>query len=261
MTAAAKPHLSPAPIAGSPLARWDSRWKLAAIAVLVAGTAAARGPLTAAGFLAAAAVLAGLGRVPLRAAVGRAGLVLFAVAPVFAVVPFTVDPAGPGWDVGPLRVSESGLATAAGVGCRAVAIGTFALVLVRTAPLPQTLAAAHALRVPGVIVQVAQLAVRYTKLLGAEARRTRVALLTRGFRPRTDAHTYRTMGHALGGLLVRGGDRAERVAAAMRCRGFDGTFRTPTAFRTTPADVLGFAAAAGVVAGLLVADRLLVAPG
>lgn len=230
-------HTSPP---DSPLARWDSRWKLAAIAFLILGTASVHGTPAAGAFFALAVGLALLGRIPRRAILGRIGLVLFAVVPVLVIVPFTV---------------EDGFDSALGVGFRALAIGTFAMVLVHTAPLHHTLAAAHRLRVPGVLVQVTQLAYRYTFLLSSEARRTRTALRTRGFRPRTDAHTYRTTGQAVGGLLVRGGERADRVSAAMRCRGFDGTFHTLTAFRTTAADVLGFLVAVSFAVGLLVADR------
>jgi cobalt/nickel transport system permease protein len=57
-----------------------------------------------------------------------------------------------------------------------------------------------------------------------------------------------------GTLLVRGSDRAERVAQAMRCRGFDGHFRTTTAFRTRPADVGMFLLIVGVVGGLVAWD-------
>jgi cobalt/nickel transport system permease protein len=46
-------------------------------------------------------------------------------------------------------------------------------------------------------------------------------------------------------LLVRGYERGERVGQAMRCRGFDGRFRSLTAFRTRPADVLAFAVVVG----------------
>jgi hypothetical protein len=38
----------------------------------------------------------------------------------------------------------------------------------------------------------------------------------------------------------------------MRCRGFDGRFRSLAAFRTTAADVAAFALIAGGAAGLLV---------
>ena len=46
----------------------------------------------------------------------------------------------------------------------------------------------------------------------------------RGFRPRLDRHTYRSLGYLVGMLLVRSFDRAERILAAMKCRGFQGHF-------------------------------------
>lgn len=242
-------------IPDSPLARWDPRWKLAAVLLLAAGTAALQHPTPAATALAAGLVLTHLARLPARRVAGRLGLLALAVGPFLAVLPFTLDPAGPGWDVAGAHASAAGVRAGAGVVLRCLAIGCFALVLAGTAPLPRTLAAAHALRVPGAAVQVAQLAHRYAFLLFDEARRVRVALRARGFRPRTDAHTYRTLGRVAGAVLVRGGDRAEQVAAAMRARGFDGTYRTLTPFRTTPADVAGFLVAAALTAGLLLLDR------
>jgi cobalt/nickel transport system permease protein len=101
------------------------------------------------------------------------------------------------------------------------------------------------------------LAYRYAFLLGDELRRLRLALRTRGFRPTADRHGYRTLGHVTGAILVRGADRAERVADAMRCRGFDGRFHTLTAFRTTPADVGAFLVAVVGTTGLVVWDQLL----
>ena len=106
-------------------------------------------------------------------------------------------------------------------------------------------------------VLVALLAYRYAFLLADELRRLRVALRVRGFTPRADRHGYRTVGHALGAVLVRGSDRADRVADAMRCRGFDGRFHTLTAFRTTAADAAACAAVVLVITGLVAWDRLL----
>jgi cobalt/nickel transport system permease protein len=243
-------------IPDSPVARWDPRWKLAALLVAGAAAVSLQSPAVAALAVAAALGLALIARVPVAVIAGRAGLLLLGVATFVALVPLTRPATDPGWDFGWVRVSEPGLAAAAAIALRAVAVGLLALVLVRTAPLSRTLAAAHALRVPGVLVQVANLAYRYTFLLAAEARRTRVALRARGFRPATTAHSYRTMGHAVGSLLVRSGDRADRVADAMRCRGFDGTYRCPVGFRTAAADVLGFAATAAVSTALVLADRV-----
>src|SRR5207302_4583571 len=133
---------------------------------------------------------------------------------------------------------------------KALTVITLVVVLMATAPLNVTLQAAHALHVPGLLVQLAMLTQRYLFLLSAELARLRVALRVRGYRNRATRHSYRTVGHIAGTLLVRGYERAERVGQAMRCRGFDGQFRSLAAFRTRPVDVLAFvlivAGAAGV---------------
>ena len=73
-----------------------------------------------------------------------------------------------------------------------------------------------------------------------EFARLRTALRVRGFRNRADLHSYRTIGQVAGTLLVRSHERSERVGQAMRCRGFDGQFRSLTQFHTAARDVLLF---------------------
>ncbi len=225
----------------SPAARWDARWKLAAVLLAVVGVVCVRGAGPAGVALGLAVLLVVVGRVPLKVLLSRWLLLLLAVLPVLAVLPFTV---------------EGGLLLALAVLFKSLAVGTLAVVLVRTAPLHRTFAAAHALKVPGVLVQVAQLALRYSSLVFAETARLRVALRARGFRARTSVHAYRTLGAAAGTLLVRGGDRAERVADAMRARGGGGVPRPLTPFRTGVADVFAFIAVVLAFALLVLWDRL-----
>ena len=78
-----------------------------------------------------------------------------------------------------------------------------ALVVLATAPPDATLKAAHALRVPGLIIQLALLTYRYLFLLADELGRLRTALRVRGYRNRMNRHSYRTVGHVAGTLLVR----------------------------------------------------------
>lgn len=251
MTLAARVPIVP----DSPVARWDARWKLAAVLPLAFVIASLRSPPAAIIALCATVGLCAAGRVPTTVLAGRAGILALAALPFLIFVPLT-HTGGPTWDLGAVHISFVGLMAAITVGLRLVAIGLLALVLMRTAPLHHTLAAAHALYLPRVLVQVAQLAYRYTFVLAAEARRVRVALRARAFRVRTDIHSYRTLGHSVGSLLVRSGDRAERVADAMRCRGFDGSFHTLTTFRTTSADVASFVAVTIGTIALLLADRI-----
>ena len=95
---------------------------------------------------------------------------------------------------------------------------------------------------------------RYVFLIVEELSRIRTALRVRGFRAKTDAHTYRTIGQVAGTLLVRSHERAERVEQAMRSRGFDGEFRSLHEFRTQPADVLAFSLIVGYAALVLAWD-------
>ena len=137
-----------------------------------------------------------------------------------------------------IHISERGLVSGLAVFARCVAIGAMSLVLVGTAPVHHTIATAHKLKVPGLLVLLAFLAYRYAYLLGDELWRLRVALRVRAFKTQMNRHGYRTLGHVTGAVLVRGADRAEHVAQAMRCRGFDGHFHTLTAFRTRAVDVV-----------------------
>jgi cobalt/nickel transport system permease protein len=240
----------------SPLARWDARWKLAALVIAAFGFAALDGLFPSLTALAVGLVLLGLARLRWIWVRGRLGLFALAALPFLLVLPFTLGTDGPGWMLGLVRVSEHGLVVGLAVVARCLAIGCLALVLIGTAPMHQTLAAAHALRMPGLLVLIAGLAYRYTHLLTEEYKRVRVALRTRGFKVAATRHGYRTIGHVTGAVLVRGADRAERVADAMRCRGFDGTFHTTAAFCTKKTDILAVAALLIVTIALLLWDRV-----
>jgi cobalt/nickel transport system permease protein len=99
------------------------------------------------------------------------------------------------------------------------------------------------------------LSYRYLFLLGEELGRLRVALRVRGYRNRMSLHSYRTVGHVTGVLLLRGHERAERVGQAMRCRGFDGRYRSLAEFRTRWTDVAFFALTVGAASALVLWDQ------
>jgi cobalt/nickel transport system permease protein len=242
------------PVPPSPLARWDARWKLAAVLLTVCGIATLDHLAPAAAVLALGLFLLVVARLPGSWVRGRLLLFAFAALPFLLVLPFTLP--GEGWDVGPVHVSERGVVAGAAVFCRGLAVGCFALVLIGTAPLHHTLAAAHKLKVPGLLVQLTLLAHRYAFLLADEMKRLRIAMRTRGFRVRASRHGYRALGHATGALLVRGADSADNVTAAMRCRGFDGTFHTLATFRTAFADIISFVLLAAATVALILWDRL-----
>jgi cobalt/nickel transport system permease protein len=184
----------------------------------------------------------------------RIGLLLLSLVPFVIVVPFVAGGGTVWWEWRFLALTDAGLRLAATLAMKAVALVTLALTLLATAPVHVTLAAAGRLGVPRLFVQLTVLTYRYAFLLLDELNRLRMALRVRGFRNAVSGHAYRTVGQVTGTLLVRGSDRAEGVAHAMRCRGFDGHFRTLTTFRTRPADVLFFALIVGPAAALVAWD-------
>ena len=238
------------------VSRLDPRWRLAAL-LFAAGVAATLHTLPAAGCaLTTALLLAFLARLPPRWFFERLAALAVFLALFTLPLPWLLDGNGPGWSFGPVRFSLHGLAVALLLSAKAVTIVTLFLVIQATAPLESTLKAAHALRVPGLLVQLGLLSYRYLFVLADELARLRIALRVRGYRNRANRHSYRTAGHVAGTLLVRGYERAERVGQAMRCRGFDGQFRALTAFTTHPSDVLAFLLVTAGAAALAAWDWL-----
>jgi cobalt/nickel transport system permease protein len=237
------------PIPDSPLARWDARWKLAAFFVAVAAVASLNRLAPAVAALVLGSILLVAARLSFAWLKLRLAAFAFASLPFLLILPFTIED-------GSLHFSEHGLEAGLGVFCRGLAIGCFTLVLIGTAPLHITFAAAHRLKIPGLLVLLAQLAYRYAFLLFDESRRLRIALRVRGFRSTATRHGYRTLGRAIGAGLIRSFDRSEHVAEAMRCRGFDGHFHTLQAFVTRPRDLVFFLLALCFFAGLVLWDRL-----
>ena len=142
------------------------------------------------------------------------------------------------------------------IAMRALTIVVLTLTLLATSTPDAILKAGHSLGVPGLLTQIALMTYRYLFVLNDELRRLRIAVRTRGFRNRASSHGYATAGRIAGALLVRSHDRAERVYAAMRCRGYDGHFHSLTVFRTQPGDVAVFSLIVGVSAVLLILDRV-----
>jgi cobalt/nickel transport system permease protein len=237
------------PCPDSVIRRLDPRWKLAALVIAAAAVAGLRGLVASSLALAGALVLAALSRLPPRWFLTRIGAAALFLAPFVLTLPFLLS--GKGDADLPIPY---GLRAALVLCAKGLAIVTLMLILLATAPLDATLKAAHALRVPGLLVQLALLTYRYVFVLGHEMSRIRFALRVRGYRNRASRHSYRTIGHVAGTLLVRSVEQAERVGQAMRCRGFDGWFRSLTQFRTRPADVAAFVVIAGFAASLLVWD-------
>ncbi|MFI9404370.1 cobalt ECF transporter T component CbiQ [Nocardia sp. NPDC052316] len=133
-----------------------------------------------------------------------------------------------------LSLSTTGLYAAWGI----VAKGTIgvgvSLTLAATTTVRELPAGLSRLRVPGMIVTIVVLMLRYVDLLLEEAGRMRLARISRGDDPRTLRQAGATARGA-GTLFLRSYERGERVHLAMLSRGFNGAvpdFGTQPATRT-----------------------------
>lgn len=172
-----------------------------------------------------AAVLVVQARLNAGAVVKRLALAMGFVLLLWAVLPWSYN-GQPVMHVGPLTASREGLAVAARITLKTAAILTALMALVATMTTSTLGHAMGRLRVPAKIVYLLLITYRYVFVLEQEYLRLLRAAKVRGFRPRSDLHTYRTFAYLVGMLFVRAWQRAQRVYQAMRCRGFNGRFHS-----------------------------------
>jgi cobalt/nickel transport system permease protein len=227
----------------------DPRARLVAAVGLAVVVAASHRLAVSALALAVAVVALGLSGLSPKAVIRRLAALEVFMLILAAVLPFST-PGTPLVHFGSVIYSREGLELAARIALKGNAIVVGLAALVGTME-PATLghALAH-LRVPGKLVHLLAFTVRYLDVLHREYLRMLAAMKIRGFRPRMDRHTYASFGYLVGMLLVRSFDRAERVAAAMKCRGFQGRFHLLDHFSFTRRDA-GFCAASLAFAAAL----------
>lgn len=150
---------------------------------------------------------------------------------LFVVVLFALTiPGEPLW--GFAYASEKGLYLGLVLSFKLFSSSLLILLLASAKPLEDYLRAARFLFLPASIATILLLTIRYLQVLNGRYLSFRYALRTRGYRRTFSSHSYITTGRVLGTLMLSGMDQAERVSAAMRCRGFTGV---PRSVRDWPA--------------------------
>jgi cobalt/nickel transport system permease protein len=238
----------------APLGGIDPRWKLAALLPATLAAALLQTLPTALVAALGALIMARLAGLPPRWLLWRLGGLALALALFLIWLPLAYPDKEPLWDLGWLSLSSAGMILALVLLLKALTVVTLILALAASASFQDNLKAAQCLRVPGVLLHIVQLTYRFVFLIADEFVRLRLALRVRGYRNRGNWHSYRTVGQVAGTLLVRSHERAERVGQALRCRGFDGRFRSLRELRTRPGDVLAFALIIGCAVALLAWD-------
>lgn len=175
------------------------------------------------GGLAFAIALAVTARIPVAPALKRLAPVNVFMLLLILILPLTTL-GEPLLHVGPFRWTKEGAIRAATIALKCNAIVLCLTVMLSTMELVKLGHALHHLRVPGKLTHLFLFTVRYLEVLHHEYQRLLKAMKVRCFHPRMNLHTYRTFAHLVGMLLVKSLDRSERIASAMKCRGFRGSF-------------------------------------
>jgi cobalt/nickel transport system permease protein len=174
---------------------------------------------------------------------------------LWALVPFTIS-GETVFSLGPFAVTREGVFLAAWITLKCNAILMALMALVATMSVFTTARALRHLHVPEKLVYLIFFTYRYIHVIFEEYQRLMCAAKTRGFRPRTGMHCYRTYAYLVGMTFVKSHERAERVLAAMRCRGFTGKFYDLSEFSFRPMDGALLAAMVLAVACMVILQRI-----
>jgi cobalt/nickel transport system permease protein len=152
-----------------------------------------------------------------RALIEAPFVVLAVLLPFFA--------AGPRVEVLGVALSAPGLLAGWNILVKGTLGVLISVTLAATTPLRDLVGGLGRLRVPAMVTTIATLMLRYLEVIAAEARRMRLARLSRGHDPRFLWQLGATV-RGIGTLFLRSYERGERVHLAMLSRGYTGAMPT-----------------------------------
>ncbi len=150
-----------------------------------------------------------------------------------------------------LTLSEPGLLGAWNILVKGTLGVLTSLTLAATTPLRDLLLGLQRLHAPAMVVTIATLMLRYVDVIVGEARRMRLARISRGHDPRFLWQAGATA-RGVGSLFVRSYERGERVHLAMLSRGWAGAMPRLSDAVTTRRDWVAGLAPVAVAAALAV---------
>jgi len=217
--------------------RMDPRMRLIAAALLTIPTALLQHVEPALTALGAGILFIILSRLPVKKVLSRLMVVNAFILFLWIFLPFST-PGTLTQTIGPFRITSEGINLALLITIKSNAVVLTLMALMGTIAVQDLGPAMQQLKIPNKLCHILLFTYRYIFVIHQEYMTMRQAMTARGFRPKTDKHTYRSYAWLVGMLLVKSWDRAERVFGAMKCRGFKGRFYTLAEFTTSPKDYI-----------------------
>ncbi|MDC3237121.1 cobalt ECF transporter T component CbiQ [bacterium] len=123
-----------------------------------------------------------------------------------------------------LKISGTGIILCCKISIKSITILLFFTTLIATMNIASLGNGLHKLYVPDKLIFLLLMSYRYIAVIEDEYKRLLRAAKFRGFRPKTNLHSYKTFAYLAGMLFVRASLRAQRVHQAMLCRAFNQKF-------------------------------------
>jgi len=177
-------------------------------------------PWTAASLALPIALLAAA-RLSIKKVLARLAIVNGFIVFIWLFLPFTTSGESI-YTLGPLSIQKEGIVSALLITLKSNSIVLMVITLLGTSQIFTLVHALSHLWVPDKLVHLFFFCFRYIHVIHDEYHWLVNAMKIRGFKPKTDMHTYRTYAYLVGMLLVRSFDRSKRIMQAMKCRGFRG---------------------------------------
>ncbi len=241
----------------SPLHRWDARYKLVGLIILVFAFSFIRDLRLLLAMVLVTAVIYIISGLPARFILRWLRFPSFIILMIVLTLPFLSGEQVIA-SLGPLALHQEGLLAALLIAVRFVCIVTVGITLLGTTPLLNSIKAMRALGLPLIIADMALLTFRYLNELGQDLSRMLTSMRLRGFRQRSlSPARLKTFAWLSGSLLVRSYERSEWVYRAMILRGYGQSSRPQEEFKASLRDALILGAIVLTAAALVAGDILL----
>lgn len=221
----------------SPVQRWDTRYKILALGLMIFAIALMKTIPLALVALICAALIVWISALPIHFISHGLSFVFVFLTPFFLIMPFTY-PGENAFTVFGLGFAWEGLRLATLIIIKALAIVLTTFSIFGSSRFDVSMMALQKLKFPTVIVQMLLFTYRYTFVFLDEMRRMHTSMQARGFIARMDMKTLRIFGHFVGTLLVHSFERTERVYKAMLSKGYQGELHSMVTFNSNTSDIV-----------------------
>ncbi|MEM7034895.1 MAG: cobalt ECF transporter T component CbiQ [Chloroflexota bacterium] len=215
----------------SPIHRWDQRYKLVGLLVLIFGFSAIQDLRLLPVMIAVTVILFFISGLPQSFLLTRLKLPGFFLLALVLILPF-VSGETTIWQLGPISLRQEGLVRAVLIAARFICIITLSVILFGTAPFLTSVRAMRALKLSDILVDMILLTYRYLFEIGDHLNTMRTAMRLRGFAGSAfNRRNLTVLASLVGSLLIRSYEQSERVYKAMVLRGYGAGIVPPDAFQ------------------------------